>query len=1173
MKRIWIISVLILFGSGFLFGQNKYNFPPANREYRLAGVHSGNQIRTSFFNYGWFGRRTNVTGDYGTEWPINTGHYYVGDAGLLVGAEVKLNHTKFVSVVTHENPRGKNEINPNNSLEHWGWEPIPGFAKKYGDSGSVAMSHLKNTWPDFWPDRLDDQVDPGWRGSWNGYFGKDQFNADQESYYWMADNQDMEFVQKYGFYPDSLDKTRGGLGLLASVRGFQWSQVAAQNTIFWLYEIVNNGTTDYDKVVFGIIDGTLIGGDGDTNDDISIFYTDEDITVSYDADNIGNTGWAPVGYLGYAFLESPGNAVDGIDNDNDGALGSGAVIDVNVLADTLIRSGDPVVVIDYSTYQRTVVNFPPEGLTFYFRGDTIRYFIGNDGYVKRTINGKEVTIAEKGDYQYNNFDDNLNGIIDELTEIPDNGIDDNKNGLIDEPNPHIGLKYKNWRTGEGLDNLLIDESRDDGIDNDGDWNVATDDYGLDGKPGTFDPGEGDGLPTSGKGTDLPGEPNIDKTDVDESDQLGLTSFYYFAPFNLISLFDDQQVWNWMRPGYFDENERQPQDGDFIYSTGYFPLAAGQVERISQALLFGNSLNEVFNTKRTVQEIYNNDYNFAKTPNLPKVWAVAGDRKVTLYWDDAAEKSFDRITALITGDGYDFEGYKIYRATYPTFDETGVVTDVFGSRAYDVPIAQFDLVDGIEGFFPTGLNGVQFYLGEETGLVHTFVDTTVKNGFTYFYAVTAYDKGISVPGEPQKNILPSETSKFATITASGQVELAQNVVMVTPEAPVAGYVEGGIREIQHVSGLASGGVVVQKINPLELEDNHTYRIFFEDTVIKGKFQTKNWSLMDITDNQILIDKSTNLAFNAEQPYTEGFKVVLQNQSSVFVKPGSVKYDQQGRIPFFINTLIGSSSFYVGFDYPGEYEIQFFDQVVDTTEDFTVSRPLIVQRAGNEQVRNINLNDPVLRLTAPAMPVNFRVINKFTGEKVKIAFQQVDSTVNNTVDRGERIVLLQRHANDAYERLTYFVNFQNPTNQTLLSPQPGDRAYFSTAIPFSSKDVYEFSIEGSKVDNTLAREQLDMIKVVPNPYVATSLFEPRNSFSSGRGPRAIHFIHLPQRCTIRIFTASGNLVKTIEHNSSLNNGTATWDLTSDDNLDVAFGVYIYHVEAPGVGTKVGKFALIK
>ncbi|MCI0559432.1 MAG: hypothetical protein MN733_13130, partial [Nitrososphaera sp.] len=96
---------------------------------------------------------------------------------------------------------------------------------------------------------------------------------------------------------------------------------------------------------------------------------------------------------------------------------------------------------------------------------------------------------------------------------------------------------------------------------------------------------------------------------------------------------------------------------------------------------------------------------------------------------------------------------------------------------------------------------------------------------------------------------------------------------------------------------------------------------------------------------------------------------------------------------------------------------------------------------------------------------------------------------------------------------------------------------------------------------------------NPYLANALWEPKNPYTSGRGPRAIHFTHLPSKCTIRIFTISGELVDEIQHDNPFGDGTATWDLLTRDNLSVSYGVYIYHVDAPGIGQKSGKFAIIK
>jgi hypothetical protein len=93
------------------------------------------------------------------------------------------------------------------------------------------------------------------------------------------------------------------------------------------------------------------------------------------------------------------------------------------------------------------------------------------------------------------------------------------------------------------------------------------------------------------------------------------------------------------------------------------------------------------------------------------------------------------------------------------------------------------------------------------------------------------------------------------------------------------------------------------------------------------------------------------------------------------------------------------------------------------------------------------------------------------------------------------------------------------------------------------------------------------------VATSRFEPANPYLVGRGERRIYFMNLPPECTIRIYTLTGELVQTLTHSSALDDGQEPWDLTSRDGMDVAYGVYLFHVDAPGVGESVGRFALIK
>ena len=128
------------------------------------------------------------------------------------------------------------------------------------------------------------------------------------------------------------------------------------------------------------------------------------------------------------------------------------------------------------------------------------------------------------------------------------------------------------------------------------------------------------------------------------------------------------------------------------------------------------------------------------------------------------------------------------------------------------------------------------------------------------------------------------------------------------------------------------------------------------------------------------------------------------------------------------------------------------------------------------------------------------------------------------------------------------------------------------PFFEGDIFQFTLRSSETDTDAARAELGRIAVVPNPYIGTSIFEPRSQIE-GRGERRVQFIHLPPVCTIRIFTIRGELLRTIEHDGGTSDGSEFWNLRTEGNEDVAYGIYVYHVEAPGVGEYIGRIALVK
>ena len=146
---------------------------------------------------------------------------------------------------------------------------------------------------------------------------------------------------------------------------------------------------------------------------------------------------------------------------------------------------------------------------------------------------------------------------------------------------------------------------------------------------------------------------------------------------------------------------------------------------------------------------------------------------------------------------------------------------------------------------------------------------------------------------------------------------------------------------------------------------------------------------------------------------------------------------------------------------------------------------------------------------------------------------------------------------------------------IKPKAGDMFFLAVNKPFTSQDKFKFVAKGPYVDYKIAhaKKTLENIAVVPNPYVVTASWEPQHFYSSGRGKRKIDFIHLPPKCTIRIFTMRGYLVDTVEHDSPINNGAESWDMLTKDGMEIAYGVYIYHVSTPTGESFVGKFAVIK
>lgn len=1046
-KILFILTILIISDSAFSQITDqiiKYrNEPKGDIQYRREGVMDGNQVRTLFYNNGEVGQWPYQPSG---EWPKGTGHSYLDGVCVLIASEVQAPSGQIIHPL-ETSYREWMDKDPSTGLI-WGLEPVPGYINETQhdeyplEKLTPAINTNPHSWPKVWPDALD--LTPDWNGYWYGYFGKGVNNSDFETFFVMDDSKDKEWTRvPYNYFPIASDPDRGGLGIRVEVRGFQWSHVLAEDIIFWHYDIVNLSDFSYPKTFFGFYTDCGVGGTDDSGDDCASFDKVLDLTYCYDGDGLGVPNNWKTGYYGYAYLESPGNATNGIDDDQDG---------------------------------------------------------------------------------------------------------------------------------------MIDERRDDGIDNDHDWVPYTDlngngvwdkdeneplndDVGKDGI-GPFDrqysgpdEGEGDGVPTSG-------EPNFDKTDKDESDQIGLTAvaIYRLGDGGTGGGWpkDDESMWLKMSSATFDTS-LQRANISMVFSSGPFPLNIGLRERFSMALLFGENLEDLIFNKETVQEIYNANYNFSKPPLKPELTAVAGDKKVYLYWDNVAEESRDPFMGFENNDPTqgakkDFEGYMIYRSTEAEFNDVKIITDSKGLAVYWKPLVRYDLKDSISGPDPVGINGAHFWRGDNTGLRHSYIDTDVKNGQRYYYACVSYDMGD--PNKGTKGLQPSECTKIITEDYSGNIQFVDiNCAVVTPNAPVAGYVPPEIvgNTKQVMSGVGTGNLGVNILNPDAILEGAQYGVVFKSTSDYPLYKTLSYDVIRTRDGVVdtvlrSVDTSAIGSGRVSMPF-DGMALSVINDTTVSVIDTSTGWvvgnSNLSMFVFRDKTAIR------GVAWPADYEIRFYSTPQDTC--FILSTPLYRK-----------------------FPVNFKIWNKTENKFSKIAVKDVDGS--QTLSVGDTIQVLEFKdgiVSTNNLRFAWNIAYGYPLNpyDAPVEPVEGDIFQITTRKQFKTNDYFAFSTKPITVDKSLAKDALSKIDVVPNPYLGAATWERRNLNSTGRGERKIEFINLPATCTVRIYTITGALIKTLTKDSAFLDGSLTWDLVTEDGMDAAYGVYIYHVDAPGIGEHIGKFALIK
>lgn len=162
------------------------------------------------------------------------------------------------------------------------------------------------------------------------------------------------------------------------------------------------------------------------------------------------------------------------------------------------------------------------------------------------------------------------------------------------------------------------------------------------------------------------------------------------------------------------------------------------------------------------------------------------------------------------------------------------------------------------------------------------------------------------------------------------------------------------------------------------------------------------------------------------------------------------------------------------------------------------------------------------------------------------------------------------------------------------------FLLTAFDEGDEELNLESLESSFIENAfsvytgasaqaLTENTENRVGVYPNPYLTTAAWDGGTSRS-----KKIYFTNLPAKCTISIYTSSGDLVANIRHDAStyqgediqwfarygetgkktFSGGEHAWDLLSNTKGTLSTGVYLFTVKDEATGNiDIGKFAIIK
>ena len=608
-----------------------------------------------------------------------------------------------------------------------------------------------------------------------------------------------------------------------------------------------------------------------------------------------------------------------------------------------------------------------------------------------------------------------------------------------------------------------------------------------------------------------------------------------------------------------------------------------------------------------EAVFGGGYILPETPAPPTLTIIPGNRQVTLTWSDVNVHTPDRYYYFLQDHPeldpnqsyreYDFEGYRLYRSFVAGSDSHSEMIYECSKSAGDV---SYYFIDKYGDDIPFG---------------------RLSNGQKVWYALVPYDYNYD-PSEKEWFSLPD--------AASGKVWNRAGVRLYTvlPRSNASNFRPAELVGMSYVGPATvaaayaelagAGGVLTEAPKWLEPQLDFSFEVVNNERIAQDLTvyvagtrrlleQNSMCRMLDPVTEMTLLDGSGNVV-GTTSPLNgaEDAEFILMNTADI----DGVNY---GITLLYESTGTDAKRDFHNYFDPGTYTGATITPV--TTKCDFGPRPTIggMIRAGRFEVTwkaagadvSVDVANNTRGITIPFGPYADEMVWGFMPGGTYMDFY---NDLDDGVPQADRTaLLLETMPADNTDEFALYVNgivwgFEDITEMPAAGTKfTIDNCYGSwnddgtvftqNADPPDVGDEWKIIIKAMSLNPEDA--DLTKIKVVPNPYIASSTLD---QSSSGR---RIEFINLPDKCTIRVYSLGGNLVNVLNHIGSSrtgwgnyvdldyilpdntpytftgyenHSGTEAWNLRNRFGQTVASGLYFFHVTDSRGETYTGKFYIV-